>query len=407
MSQYQYTCRNQSGDTVKGILDAANEENVATELLQTGLTPITIQIVNTSETFDLDIAALLPSARVGLEELIIFSKQMYSLSKAGIAMIRALNGLSESTFNPTLRKAIKAVLHSLESGQPLAQALSQHPRIFSDLYVSVVHVGENSGRLDEAFLQLAGYLELERETIKRIKSATRYPTFVIIAMSIGLVIINIFVIPAFSGVFAKLGAELPWQTQVLISFSNFMLNYWPLLLLLLMGSLVGIKFWLKTPAGRYRWDGWKLKLPVLGSLFERIHLGRFCRSFSMMLRSGIPIVQGLNVVSHALGNDYMAERVRGMRQNIERGESFLQAAAMSKLFTPLVMQMISVGEETGGIDEMLAEAADFYEQEVDYELKGLADAIEPIMIIGIGAMVLVLALGVFLPLWDLSSAASR
>ena len=406
MSQFEYTSRNSAGDTVKGTLEAANEESVASELLLTGLTPISIKEAAETKGFEFDLSSLM-TPKVELEELIIFSRQMYSLSKAGIPMIRALNGLSQSTINTTLKKTIKAVLHDLESGQPLAQALSQHPKIFTDLYVSVVHVGENSGRLDEAFIQLAGYLELERETLKRIKSATRYPTFVISAMAIGLVIINIFVIPAFSGVFAKLGADLPWQTQVLISFSDFMVTFWPLLLIMAVGIYVGTKYWIETKEGRYRWHEWKLKLPILGSLFERIHLGRFCRSFSMMLESGIPIVQGLNVVSHALGNDFMAAKVRGMRQNIERGESFLQAAASSYLFTPLVLQMISVGEETGGIDEMLAEAADFYEQEVDYELKGLADAIEPIMIIGIGGMVLVLALGVFLPLWDLSSAASR
>jgi MSHA biogenesis protein MshG len=173
-----------------------------------------------------------------------------------------------------------------------------------------------------------------------------------------------------------------------------------------VGSSFGIRSWVATPAGRLVWDKWKLRLPVIGGMFERIHLGRFCRSFAMMLKSGVPIVQGLNVVSHAIGNEYMAGYVRDMRLNIEKGESFLQAAVATKLFTPLVLQMISVGEETGGVDEMLGQAAAFYEQEVDYELKGLADAIEPVLIIGIGAMVLVLALGVFLPLWDLSAAAS-
>ncbi len=415
MNLFQYTSRNDAGKTVVGTLEALNEESVATELMQAGLTPITIKEIQPGHlfkpgfipAFKLDFDDLLGSKRVGLEELIIFSRQMYSLMKAGIPIMRALNGLADSTFNKALEKTIRDVLQDLESGMPLAQAMSKRPRVFDNLYVSVVHVGENSGRLDEAFIQLAGNLELDRETMKRIKSATRYPSFVVAAMGIGLLIINIFVIPAFSSVFAQLGAELPWQTRVLIGFSNFITSYWHVLLLMAIMLVVGTKVWLGTPNGRYTWDRWKLKLPVLGSLFERIHLGRFCRSFSMMLKSGVPIIQGLNVVSHALGNEYMARLVRGMRVDIERGESFLQAAAASKLFTPLVLQMISVGEETGGADEMLAEAADFYEQEVDYELKGLADAIEPILIIGIGGMVLVLALGVFLPLWDLSSAASR
>lgn len=405
MSLYQYTSRNQQGETVVGTLEAANEENVANELFRTGLTPIKIREVPAVKKFDIN--EYIGNKKVSLEDLILFSRQMYSLTKAGIPILRALMGLSESTFNQTLKNTIQLVLKDLESGQPLARALSQHPKVFSDLYVSIVHVGENSGKLDEAFKQLAAYLELERETIKRIKSATRYPTFVLVAMGIGLGIINIFVIPAFAGVFTKLGAELPWQTQVLISTSNFFVSYWHLLLIFGFGLYGGIQSWLGTVDGRYQWDRWKLRLPILGSLFERIHLGRFCRSFAMMLKSGIPIVQGLNVVSRALGNEFMAKKIVEMRSNIERGESFLQSAASTALFTPLVLQMISVGEETGGVDEMLAEAADFYEQEVDYELKGLADAIEPVMIIGIGAMVLVLALGVFLPLWDLSAAASR
>jgi len=406
MSRFQYASRNSSGSTVTGIIEAQSEDGVVNELLQSGLTPVTIKPIADKPSFEIDWNNLIGGSKVGLEELIVFSRQMYSLTKAGIPIIRALNGLADSTMNKNLQVTIREVLKDLESGQPLAQSMRQHERVFDDLYVSIVHVGENSGRLDEAFQQLGVYLELERETRKRIKSATRYPTFVVVAMAIGLTIINIFVIPAFSGVFAKLGADLPWQTQVLIGFSDFMVNFWPLLLLGLIAIYFGIKSWLKTQSGRHTWDRWKIHIPILGSLFERIHLGRFCRSFSMMMKSGVPIVQGLNVVSYALGNEYMAQLIRDMRISIERGEGFLQAAAATGLFTPLVMQMISVGEETGGIDDMLAEAADFYEQEVDYELKGLADAIEPIMIIGIGFMVLVLALGVFLPLWDLSSAAS-
>ncbi|MBL4680908.1 MAG: type II secretion system F family protein [Pseudomonadales bacterium] len=405
MNLYQYTSRNQRGKTVVGRLEAANEENVANELFRTGLTPIKIKQVSRIKKFDIN--EYIGNRKVGLEDLILFSRQMYSLTKAGIPILRALLGLADSTFNVTLKNTINLILKDLESGQPLASAFGRHPKVFSDLYVSIIHIGENSGKLDEAFKQLASYLELERETLKRIKSATRYPTFVLVAMGVGLGIINIFVIPAFAGVFAKLGADLPWQTQVLISTSNFFVSYWHLLLILGFAAVAGTRSWLGTTEGRYTWDRWKLRLPILGSLFERIHLGRFCRSFAMMLKSGIPIVQGLNVVSRALGNEFMAKKVVEMRTSIERGESFLQSAASIALFTPLVLQMISVGEETGGVDEMLAEAAEFYEQEVDYELKGLADAIEPVMIIGIGAMVLVLALGVFLPLWDLSAAASR
>jgi MSHA biogenesis protein MshG len=406
MTAFQYTCRNSGGGTVKGTLEAANEENAANELMQTGLTPISIMEVTGTQSSGFDWQRLF-EPKIELEDLILFSRQMFSLSKAGIPMIRALTGLADSAVNPALRRIIDDIRSDLEGGQPLSQAMRRQQHVFSDLYIAIVHVGENSGRLDEAFAQIATYLELERETIKRIKSATRYPTFVLIAMGIGLLIINIFVIPAFSGVFAKLGADLPWQTQVLVGFSNFMVSYWYLLLFISLVIVALVRTWVGRPEGRLQWHRWKLKIPVIGSLFERIHLGRFCRSFSMILRSGLPIVQGLHIVSQALGNDYMAVKVKDMRGHIERGSSFLQSSVQSDLFTPLVLQMISVGEETGAMDAMLAEAAEFYEQEVDYDLKGLADAIEPILIIGIGAMILVLALGVFLPLWDLSSAATK
>ena len=406
MSHYKYQVRNREGELLTGTLEAVNDESAAGELIEAGLTPISITMTSEEAAgYKFDLNAFL-AGQVDIEALIVFSRQMYSLSKAGIPMMRALSGLADSANHPLMKATIREVSKQLESGRALASALQDHPKTFSDLYVSIIHVGENSGRIEESFLQMAHYLELERETRKRIKSATRYPTFVLVAMGIGLVIINLFVIPAFAGVFAQLGAELPWQTQALLSLSNFMVTFWPLLLVLGVGIFFGTRAWVSTPQGRMFWDRWKLKVPVIGGMFERIHLGRFCRSFSMMLRSGVPIVQGLNVVSHALGNEYMASYIRDMRLNIERGESFLQAAVATGLFTPLVLQMISVGEETGGVDEMLGEAADFYEQEVDYELKGLADAIEPILIIGIGGMVLVLALGVFLPLWDLSSAAS-
>lgn len=406
MNRYAYKGA-QAGSSVNGHMEAPTPEAVALRLVESGITPISINLdAAADKSSDFDIRSLLPRQRVSLEELTLFCRQMYSLSKAGIPIIRAFRGLTESTQNVTLARAIGTIVEDLESGHSLARALSNHKDLFSDLFVSVVHVGENSGRLEESFAQMSKYLELERETIKRIKSATRYPTFVIVAMLIGMLIINMFVVPAFSGVFENLGAELPWQTQALIAISDFLLKFWPLLLLACSGAAIGVRAWVKTPHGRLLWDRYKLQLPIVGSLFERINLARFCRSFAMMLKSGVPLVQGLHIVSHALGNEYMGQKVRNMRAGIERGESFLRAARESVLFTPLVIQMIAVGEETGSVDALLEEAAEFYEEEVDYQLKTLADAIEPILIMGIGGMILVLALGVFLPLWDLSSAAS-
>jgi MSHA biogenesis protein MshG len=289
----------------------------------------------------------------------------------------------------------------------MASALRRHPAVFSELYASVIHVGENTGRLDEAFKQIAGYLEVERETRKRIKTATRYPTFVLATIGIAIVILNVFVIPAFARVFDKFHAELPWQTQVIIGISDFMVAWWPAMLVGLTAALFGARYWARTPGGRLTWDRWKLRIPLLGGIYQRINLARFCQTFAMVYRAGVPITQGLLVISRAIGNDYVAERVNGMRLGIERGAGITATARETGMFSPVVLQMMAVGEETGSMDELMAQSAGFYEEEVDFQLKALTDAVEPILVIAIGVMVLILALGVFLPLWDLSSVANR
>jgi MSHA biogenesis protein MshG len=284
-------------------------------------------------------------------------------------------------------------------------ALNGHPKVFNTLFVSMISVGENTGQLDQAFRQLSVYLELERETRKRIKQATRYPLFVLSAMAVALVVINLFVIPAFSRVFAQFKADLPWATQVLIGTSQFFQDFWWLLALLFGASLYGFFKWIETDAGALKWDQIKLRLPIVGGIFERIALARFTRTFAMMYRAGVPLLQTLSINSASVGNRYIGQAILAMREGIERGEALTRTASTSGLFTPLVLQMMAVGEETGALDDLFVEVADFYEQEVDYDLKQLADAIEPILIVAMGIMVLVLALGVFLPMWELGSAA--
>jgi len=346
-------------------------------------------------------------AAVSIDELIVFSHQVTTLVKAGISLVRAIRGLSESTSNDRFAGILGDVAGDLEAGNDLASALGKHPKTFDDLYVSVIHVGEQTGNLEQAFRQISSYLELERETIKRVKSATRYPMFVLIAISAAIVLLNVYVIPAFANVFAKYQAELPWQTQAILGVSDFFTSNGPLLFVALIAAIYGFRRYVATPGGRLRWDGLKLRIPILGSIFLRINLARFCQTFAMVLQAGLPVTQGLHVVGSAVGNEYMAARIRNMKQGIERGESISRTAKDADLFPPVVLQMIAVGEETGAVDELLSQAAGFYEEEIDFELKGLTEAIEPLLIIAIAGMVLVLALGVFLPLWDLSSVANR
>ncbi|QUE74457.1 type II secretion system F family protein [Stutzerimonas stutzeri] len=409
MASFRYTGRNAQGAKVSGELDGANADSVAGELLSRQITPLTIDASDAGAVGSGDALALLRDKlrrkRVDLDELIIFSRQMYSLSKAGVPIIRAIGGLAESNRNLFFRQILQDVRASLESGQSMAVALNAHPRVFNNLFVSMVSVGENTGQLDQAFKQLAAYLELERETRKRIKQATRYPIFVMVAMGVALAVINLLVIPAFAKVFAQFHAQLPWATRVLIGTSNFMRDWWWLLLFGIVGGLYAFFKWIETDPGRLHWDRIKLRLPIVGGIFERIALARFTRTFAMMYRAGVPLLQTLSINSASVGNRHIGQAILGIRESVERGEALTRSAYNSGLFTPLVLQMMAVGEETGALDDLFIEVADFYEQEVDYDLKQLADAIEPILIVCMGVMVLVLALGVFLPMWELGAAA--
>ncbi|OMH39531.1 type II secretion system F family protein [Motiliproteus sp. MSK22-1] len=409
MPHFSYKGRNAAGELVAGKQEAASAGQVAGLLAERQITPVSIDEVAPEKpaSASIEFKDIRLFQRVKLDELILLSRQMYSLTKAGVPITRAMRGLAMSVRNPLLERTLNEVTDDLEQGNTLSGSLRKHSKVFSPLYISLIHVGENTGNLDQVFLQISKYLELERNTIKNIKSATRYPMFVIGAIALAMVVINIWVIPAFAGVFSKLGAELPWQTQLLISISDFMRSYWYVLLGIFVVALFSFFRYTDTEKGRFKWDRMKLRFPIVGGLFTRIALGRFSRTFSLVLRSGIPIEQGLTIVSGAIGNSYIGKKVQEMRHGIERGEGFTRTAHSAQMFSPLVLQMIGVGEETGNIDDMLEQTADFYEQEVEYDLKGLASAIEPVLIVAIGGMVLVLALGVFLPLWELSGAVNR
>lgn len=407
MSQFRYTGRDAQGGKVSGTLQSTSRDSLASELLAQQITPLTIeeQAAQGSEDALATLQEKLRRRRVDLEELIIFCRQMYSLSKAGVPIIRAIGGLAESHRNLYFREVLQAVRADLEGGMSMAVALNAHPRVFTTLFISMVSVGENTGQLDQAFRQLSSYLELERETRKRIKQATRYPLFVLAAMAVALVVINLLVIPAFAKVFEQFKADLPWPTQVLIGTSQFFQDFWWLLLALAAGGLYAFFKWIESDAGALRWDSIKLRLPIVGGIFERIALARFTRTFAMMYRAGVPLLQTLSINSASVGNRHIGQAILGMREGVERGEALTRTASSSGLFTPLVLQMMAVGEETGALDDLFVEVADFYEQEVDYDLKQLADAIEPILIVAMGVMVLILALGVFLPMWELASVA--
>jgi len=408
MIKFIYQGRDANGSKVKGSLEATSASSVAEQLARQNITVTSIVQSKTSSTTtdfnNIDIGDLLGFDPVQLDELIILCRQMYALMRSGVPILRAINGLAESSAGPKLKKALGEVAIQLESGHALSSALNQHPKIFSPLFISIIHVGENTGQLDSSFIKLASYFEREQETRKRIKAAMRYPSFVLIAISIAIVILNIFVIPTFANMFAKFGAELPLATRMLIGSSNFFVHYWPHLFVTLIASVFGVRYYLTTEKGQYRWDRRKIKLPIIGSVIERSILSRFTHSFAIVLRAGVPMTSGLSLVADAVDNTYMREKILTMRSGIESGESLLRTAMSSKLFTPLVLQMVAVGEETGKVDELLEEVGDYYEREVDYDLSTLTARIEPILLVVVAGMVLVLALGIFTPMWDMASA---
>jgi MSHA biogenesis protein MshG len=283
--------------------------------------------------------------------------------------------------------------------------MRRHPDVFSTFYVSLVRVGETTGQLDEAFDRLFGYLEFEREVRERIKTALRYPTIVMVVIAAAVAIVNFAVIPAFARIFQASKVELPLLTRVLIGTSNFFLAYWPLLVGALVLGVIAFIAYTGSERGKYNWDRLKLRIPIAGSIILKATLARFARAFSIASRAGVPIVQALSVVASVVDNAFLSRRIEQMREGVERGESVLRTAVTTGVFTPVVLQMIAVGEETGELDELLGEVADMYEREVDHEIKNLSTNIEPIITIALGVLVLILALGVFLPIWDLGRAA--
>lgn len=403
MAQFQYTARDGSGKPISGDIEANNESTAADLLRRRNMIPLTIVLQPTDAKVSLNMPVLW-QRKVSLTDLIMLSRQMYSLMKAGIPIIRAIEGLALSTSSKRLQQILNELVEQLQNGRNLSQAMAAHPTVFSRLMVSIVHVGENTGRLDEAFLQLTYYFEQELETRKQIKQATRYPIFVLATLVVAMFILNLAVIPQFANMFARFNAELPWSTQALLASSAFFIAYWPAMFILLIASVFGLRHYINTEAGRPVWGRWKIRFPIIGSVIYRATLGRFARSFGMMLKAGVPMTSALTLVADAVDNEYLGEKIRDMRRNIERGESLLKVSQQSQMFTPLVLQMLAVGEETGAMDDMLSEVAGFYEREVAFDLKSLTAKIEPILIAIVAVMVLILALGIFTPMWDMLNA---
>ncbi len=407
MTQFAYTARDSQGRLLHGVVEAPSALIAAEQLATAGAVPVNIIEKKTEVSTQQFVDRLLRRDKPTRVDLILFTRQMYALSKAGVPITMALRKLAQTSRSQGLIAAMESIIVELESGRDLAGAMARHPKIFSPLMVSMVRVGEQSGQLDQAFLRLNQHLEREQRTIEQIKTAVRYPIIVIVAVAIAIIILMVVVIPPFARMYASFNLTLPLPTRIIIDISGFMSAYWWLVIGAIIAAVFFFRNYVATDAGRAKLDEFMLKIPVIGSIILRATLARFARSFAMASRAGVPVLQALTVVSLAVDNEAISRRLTGMRSLIERGDSISRAATAQNIFTPLVLQMLSVGEETGQIDDMLEEVAEFYEREVDYDVKNLNDLLQPVLTVFVAGIVFILALGVFLPMWDLVQLARQ
>ena len=408
MTQYLYSGRSARGELVRGRLDGDSEEAVATRLQQDGVTPISIaaSAIVTSGAPLQQLARRMGLGKPTTADLVLFTRQMYTIVKSGIPLLRGLRGLAGSTHNVVLRGALEDVLRSLEAGRNLATSFGRHPELFPEIYLNIIAVGEATGTLEPAFMRLGEYLRQEQDLQDRVKSALRYPFIVILTIAAAIAVITTFVIPRFAPLFRVLGNDIPLPTRIIMGASEIARRDWYWVLGVGAALVGGVRSYVRTGEGRLHWHKLLLRLPVIGSLAHQAILARLSRTLSIAITAGMPMLETLAIIARVCGNDYMAARVSRLRERVERGEPLSRAAATVGMFPPLVLQMIAVGEETGELPELLDEVAGFYEREVEFALKTLSAAIEPILIIFVGGMVLILALGVFLPMWNMIAKAA-
>jgi MSHA biogenesis protein MshG len=415
MPTFSYRGRKESGEPVEGSVDAASASEVADRLLAEGIAPTEIREaiavnpgINRLANREVKLGNFNPvRKRVKAVDILLFSRQLHTLLRSGVPILKALTGLQETSNNLAMQHVLLDLRESLNSGHELSYSLAKHPKLFNPFYLSMVRVGELTGRLEESFIRLFGHLEFELFMKDQVKSVLFYPGMIVTSIICAMIILNIWVIPTFAKVFKGFNAELPLMTRILIAVSDFFTAWWPVMLGFFIASAVGAYLTWHNPRGRYHLDRLKLKLPVAGKILEKATLARYARSFSLASRSGVPITHALSNVAETVDNAYISAKILEIRNGVERGESILRASMASGIFTPMVLQMIAVGDESGALEDMMQEVAEMYQGEVEYELKTLAQQVEPILLVLLGILVLVLALGVFLPVWDMGRAAIK
>ncbi|MBF0185274.1 MAG: type II secretion system F family protein [Magnetococcales bacterium] len=403
MPLFRYTARN-AHTVVSGSLQAVDSATVAAHLLSQSLEPLTIE-AQAAAPLSWPLRHLFAGESLLSEETILFARQLAALIKAGVAIIHSLQTIREHSRHPLLQQALNSVIDSLHAGGDLASACADHPQIFGRLIPRLLRVGEQTGRLDSALLQIHAYLLMERDWRRRLRAALRYPALVLLTALLTLLVVNAFVIPSFAKLFARFAADLPMVTRLLIGSSQLIEQHWLLLIGLLSALLFLLPALLHSPWLRHWWDRQKLRLPLAGPLIHKSLLARLAHTFAMAYHSGLTVAQTLDILEETLDNQFMVRQLAVMRHSVQQGDSLTEAAHRSGLFPPMVLQMVAVGEQSGQLGDLLQEVARYYDREVEYEMQAMTTLLEPLLIAIVAVVVLILALGIFLPLWNLGSVA--
>ena len=403
MELYQYKGRNKRGDVMQGTVEAANAEGVVNWMMGSGIAPISVRLkVDPLKDQPNWLRALQGQRKLNKTDLLMLTRQFGTLLKAGIPILQAVNGLKNGSHQPQMAKLLSSLHSSLDKGVELSAAMAKHPDFFDDYYINMIRVGESAGKLDEVFARLYAQLDFDRRMRQKIKTVLRYPSFVLTAIVTATMIVMVYVIPAFSRVYGSMHIELPLATKILMGTSGFMSRNLTVILAVMALAFLGGRYYKSTPEGKYRWDRAKLGLPIVGRILTKATIARFCRSFGMAMNSGVPIVTALALVSRVVDNAYYQERIMGIRDAVSHGDSLLRAFLASSIFSPVELQMISVGEETGDIETMVQQLASLYQDEVEYDSSRLSETLEPILLVFMATLVLLLLLGIFLPMWNMT-----
>ena len=402
MKKFYYSAKNESGEIVKDFIEANDSNEAELFLIDKGYEIIELKEASVFDEIEKNLTTIKEKlTSVTLKDLIVFTRQFATLFSAGIPIVTILERLKEHVLNSKLKRALNEIAKDIDAGSSLYVAFNKHSDIFPSFYIGMIRVGEEGGVLDQILKRVAAILETQLLTENRIKSATRYPKFVIIAITFAFIVLLTFVIPKFVAIFQKFNTQLPLPTRILIWVNYAFKRYWWIVVIIISVSILLFKRYRSTPEGKLKIDDMMLKLPVVGELMKKIYLSRIARILGLLYQSGIPINTSFDIVADVTGNERFKIELKNIRNMIETGTNINSAIRSSPIFPPIVADMVESGEETGQLDEMLFKVADYFDEETDYAIQNLSSAIEPILLIFIAAMILVIALGVFLPMWDM------